>query len=183
MLGDGNDDCTAAHLSAVVELARGEDPSAVVFLPDGKMAQRVYRELLFTTRQSPQALTPAPLTLEGETCPEGALWACRCRRTVCPAQSPPGVYYVAAFQGTPVLRPRQTGDEIRLPGRDTKTIKKLLIDHKFPRRDRDRLPVLADEGGVVALAGFGPEVTRLAQPGEAAYEISFYLPSTPHKTV
>lgn len=183
MLGDGSDDCTAAHLSAVVELARGEDPSAVVFLPGGKMAQRVYRELLFTTRQPPQALTPAPLTLEGETCPAGALWACRCRRTVCPAQSPPGVYYVAAFQGTPVLRPRQTGDEIRLPGRDTKTIKKLLIDHKFPRRDRDRLPVLADEGGVVALAGFGPEVTRLAQPGEAAYEISFYLPSTPHKTV
>ena len=183
MLGDGGDGCTAAHLSAVVELARGGDPSAVVFLPGGKMAQRVYRELLFTTCQPPQALTPASLALEGETWPEGALWACRCRRAVCPAQSPPGVCYISAFQGTPVLRPRQTGDEIRLPGRDTKTVKKLLIDHKFPRRDRDRLPVLADEGGVVALAGFGPEVRRLAQPGEDAYEISFYLPSAPYKTV
>ena len=32
MLGDGNTNCSSAHLNAVVELARGSDPSAVVFL-------------------------------------------------------------------------------------------------------------------------------------------------------
>ena len=32
--------------------------------------------------------------------------------------------------------------------------------------------VLADGAGVLAVAGFGPEESRLAQPGEAAYEIT-----------
>ena len=50
MMGDGSTNCSAAHLKAVVELARGDDPSAVVFLPGGRLAQRVYRELLLTTR-------------------------------------------------------------------------------------------------------------------------------------
>ena len=49
----------------------------------------------------------------------------------------------------------------------------MLIDEKIPRRDRERLPVLADEGGVIALAGFGPEAARLARAGEAAWEITF----------
>lgn len=173
MLGNGSTDCASTHLEAVVDLARGDDPSAVVFLPGGLMAQRVYRELLFTTRRDPQVFSPCPLALDGETWPEGSLYGFSCRRCVCPEEPAPGVMYFGTFTGTPVLRPRQTGDALKLPGRETKTLKKRFIDQKIPRRDRERCPVLADEAGILAAAPFGPEESRLARPGEEAWAVTF----------
>ncbi|HIY21127.1 MAG TPA: tRNA lysidine(34) synthetase TilS [Candidatus Flavonifractor merdigallinarum] len=178
MLGNGSTDYAAAHLEAVVELARGSDPSAMVDLPGGLMAQRVYGELLLTTRRDPVSFSPTPLVLDGKTRPKGALWGCRCRRSVCPDTAPPDTCYLAPFQGTPLLRPRETGDEIKLPGRDTKRLKKLFIDEKIPRRDRERIPVLVDEGGVLALPHFGPNAPRLAQPREPAWEVTFFPQTT-----
>lgn len=172
-LGNGSTDYASAHLEAVVDLARGDDPSAVAFLPGGLMAQRVYGELLLTTHRDPQVLTSCPLHLDGETWPEGSLYGVSCRRCVCPEEQTPGVMYLAAFTGTPVVRPRQTGDALKLPGRETKTLKKRLIDQKIPRRDRERCPVLADEAGILAAAPFGPEERRLARPGEQAWAVTF----------
>lgn len=178
MLGNGSTDYASTHLEAVVDLARGDDPSAMVFLPGGLMAQRVYGELLLTTRRDPQVLLPCPLELDGETWPEGSLYGCSCRRCVCPEEPEPGVMYFSTFTGTPVLRPRQTGDALKLPGRDTKTLKKRFIDQKIPRRDRERCPVLADEAGILAAAPFGPEESRLARPGQEAWAVTFRSRST-----
>lgn len=178
MMGDGNTDCSAAHLKAIVDLAAGEDPSAVAFLPHGRLVQRVYKDLLFTTQSEPlPPFSPTPLNLDGETVPEGTPWRCRCWATTCPAEGEPGVLYLAreAVEGELVLRPRQTGDEIALPRRGgTKTVKKLFIDEKVPRRDRERVPVLADGAGVLAVAGFGADQSRLAQPGQPAYALIFW---------
>ena len=178
MMGDGNADCSAAHLKAIVDLAAGEDPSAVAFLPHGRLVQRVYKDLLFTTQSEPlPPFSPTPLNLDGETAPEGTPWRCRCWATTCPAEGEPGVLYLAreAVEGELVLRPRQTGDEIALPRRGgTKTVKKLFIDEKMPRRDRERVPVLADGAGVLAVAGFGAGQSRLAQPGQPAYALIFW---------
>ena len=177
MMGDGNTDCSAAHLKAVVDLAAGEDPSAVVFLSNGRLAQRVYRELLLTTQGEPPAMSPCPLNTDGETAPQGTGWRCACRPVVCPPlpDGRAGAWYLSrAVQGAPILRPRQTGDELAPPGRDTKTLKKWMIDEKIPRRDRDRIPVLADERGVLAVAGLGPHRDRVASPGQPAWEVVFW---------
>ncbi|WP_297211736.1 tRNA lysidine(34) synthetase TilS [uncultured Flavonifractor sp.] len=180
MTGDGKTDCSAAHLRAVVDLAAGEDPSAVAFLPNGRLVQRVYKELLFTTQgDPPPPFHPIPLNMEGETAPEGTPWRCSCRAVLCPppGEETPGACYLArdALEGTPVLRPRQTGDEIALPRRGgTKTIKKLFIEEKLPRRERELVPILADDRGVLAAAGFGPDKSRLARPGQDAYELIFW---------
>ena len=178
MMGDGNTDCSAAHMKAIVDLATGEDPSAVAFLPHGRLVQRVYKDLLFTTQSEPlPPFSPTPLNLDGETALEGTPWRCRCWATTCPAEGEPGVLYLAleAVEGELVLRPRQTGDEIALPRRGgTKTVKKLFIDEKVPRRDRERVPVLADGAGVLAVAGFGADQSRLAQPGQPAYALIFW---------
>ena len=178
LTGDGNTDCSAAHLNAIADLARGDDPSAVVFLPNGRLAQRVYQELLITTQQAPAALETTPLVLEGDTAPAGTEWRCSCRTVICPLpeERREGACYLNPEQteGVPVLRQRQTGDELALPGRDTKTLKKLMIEHKIPRRDRERIPVLADEGGVLAVAGFGPHRARMASPGQPAWEVVFW---------
>lgn len=179
MMGDGSTNCSAAHLKAVVELARGDDPSAVVFLPGGRLAQRVYRELLLTTQSDPlPPFLPTPLALDGETEVEGTPWRVRCRRYAArtraggsrgPVSGPGGA------GGSPGAPPPADGGRGFPAGRGgTKTLKKLFIDEKVPRRERERIPVLADGRGVAAVAGFGPEQSRTAAPGQAAYELIFW---------
>lgn len=176
MTGDGDTNCSAAHLNAVVDLARGDDPSAVAFLPDGRLAQRVYKELLITTQSDPlPPFEPVPLATDGMTDLPGTDWQVTCRPVVCPpeGEGAPDALYLTLKEPV-TLRPRQTGDEICLPGRGgTKTVKKLFIDEKVPRRERERIPILADGDGVAAVAGFGPDKSRLARPGQDAYELVF----------
>lgn len=173
----GGNNCTAAHIHAVLKLCRSGDPSGQVDLP-GLNVQRSYGELLLLNGHRETCLPAAVLVCAGEQVPYGTTgWSVTCRRTVCPEKGfkNPDTFFVSGdkISGTLVLRPRQTGDSIKLPGRGTKTLKKLLIDEKIPSAQRDGLPVLADDAGVVALASFGPDVSRLAQPGEEAIKIVF----------
>lgn len=173
-LGEGS--CTAAHLRAIVELARRDDPSASLCLPGGRQVRRVYGELWFTHRTQEAALTAVALNTDGTTAPPGSLWMVRCTPCVCPtAESTPEHFYLARARcGGLTLRPRRTGDTLRLPHRTgSRTVKKYLIDTRIPRWDRERVPVLADEYGVAAVAGLGPDAGRLARPGEAALEVIF----------
>lgn len=64
-------------------------------------------------------------------------------------------------EGPLVLRHRQAGDRIRLPG-GTKTLKKLFSDRKFPAHQRDAIPVLADDRGVLGVYGIGIDLDRAA---------------------
>ncbi|MCD8376083.1 MAG: tRNA lysidine(34) synthetase TilS, partial [Oscillospiraceae bacterium] len=104
-------------------------------------------------------------------------WLLRCRPCLRPpaGREAPGAVYLSreGLEGQPVLRPRRAGDEIQLPGRPNKSLKKLLIEARLPAGQREFLPVLADGNGVLAVAGFGPQERRLAQPGQAALEISW----------
>ena len=140
MMGDGDTDCSAAHLEAIVNLCRGDDPSAVAFLPNGRLAQRVYGELLLTTRDDPRPPFGPVTPVRGENPIPGTEW------TLVLEEEPwPGL----------VVRPRRQGDQLTRPGRRSRTVKKLMIDEKIPRRDRERVPVAADADGVIAVAGLG----------------------------
>jgi tRNA(Ile)-lysidine synthetase-like protein len=63
--------------------------------------------------------------------------------------------------GAVTVRPRCSGDAICLRG-GTKTLKKLFIDRKIPVEERSRIPVLADEQGILAVYGIGADRKRLA---------------------
>lgn len=173
--GGGSTDCSAAHLNAIVALARSGEPSGQVSLPGGRLARREYGSLVLTRGADPPSFSPRPLTPDGDSPLAGSPWRVRCRPVSCPEQGArtPGAIYLAraALGEDALLRPRQTGDRIALPGRGTKTIKKLFIDARIPRWEREAVPVLADSRGVAAVAGFGGDCTRLARPGEAAYEL------------
>ena len=68
------------------------------------------------------------------------------------------------------LRQRRAGDEYRYGGM-THKLKKMLIDAKIPRDLRDRVPVLADDNGVVWVPGFG---VRDDGGGERLYASLYY---------
>ena len=146
LLTGGRTDSAAAHLVAVTAVCRGKDPSAEAHLPGGVTARREYDKLVLTDRPDPPPLTPfAPR--RGDNPVPGTDWTLRLD-----ADPWPGL----------TVRPRRMGDELTLPGRPRRSLKKLFIDQKIPRRLRDRIPVLADEDGVLAVAGFGPNAAHPA---------------------
>lgn len=58
--------------------------------------------------------------------------------------------------GKSVCRVRQQGDSIRLKNRGcTKTLNKLYNEYHIPVEERDILPVLADDNGVIWICGIG----------------------------
>ena len=70
-------------------------------------------------------------------------------------------------EGEIVIRSRQSGDEIRLPG-GTKTLKKLFIDRKIPASLRNTIPVVCDEQGILGVYGIGVNLDRAADPSREA---------------
>ena len=169
------------HLEQIVSIARGEAPSASVHLPGGVIVHRVYSDILFAYSSEQEQLPPlaeAAFVPEGETPLPDSPWKLSCRRTVCPSaeQEVRGEVYlaVASCGAGIVVRPRKEGDSLALAGRKTKSLKKLMIEEKILRRERERVPVLADEMGVIMVAGFGPDRSRLAQPGQDCLAISWH---------
>ena len=166
----------AAHLTAVVALSRSPSPSGTVSLPHSLTARRVYGELILVrgARRSPP-FAPVSLSVPGEAVLPSIGWTIACRRAEAPEQPPdtPDHFFLnpSRLTGPLVIRPRLTGDTITLPRRRAKTVKKLLIDAKVPRWDRDRLPLLADASGPLWLAGFGPDQGRLSSSGAPALEV------------
>lgn len=57
--------------------------------------------------------------------------------------------------GSITVRPRESGDEISPAGRDcTKSLKKLYNELKIPVEDRDGIPVILDDKGVIGIYGY-----------------------------
>lgn len=153
-LNGGFRDCSAAHLEDIVALCRRKNPSATLHLPYGIVAQRSYGDLrLLTPSGPPPSWVPFP-PHQGEN-------------------PVPGTGWTAVLDGPPwpglVVRARQTGDELTLPGGRRRSLKKLLIDKKVPRWDRDILPVAADGGGVIAVAGLGPNTAHPRSPAAVRF--------------
>lgn len=173
----GGANCTQAHLESVLELCRGKRASGRADLPR-LTVRREYDRLVFahSNAREERANEGIPFR-EGETEYGSTGWTVSCRRVICPAdhEKRAEAYYLSCekVSGGPVLRPRRPGDHIKLPGRGTKSLKKLMIEEKVPLSRRNCVPVLADEAAVLAVAGFGPDAAVLAAPGEEAFEIIF----------
>lgn len=149
----GSTDCSAAHLESLLALCRGDDPSAEVHLPHGLTARREYDLLILSNETPPPRWEPFS-PKQGENPIPGTGW-------VVTLTVPP-------WRGL-LLRPRQTGDALTLPSGHTRSLKRLCIDRKIPRRLRDTLPVAVDELGVVCAAPFG---SNLSHPHQAHIQIT-----------
>ena len=67
---------------------------------------------------------------------------------------------------------RQPGDKFRVAGRNcTKTLKKLYLEAKLTKSQRDAWPVIRDEEGILWVYKLGVAERALAAPGDKAYYI------------
>lgn len=169
--GDGGK-CEAIHLHCVVALCRGTDPSARFSLPGGVVARRVYDRLELVREEITCIPDETHLPLPGQlTLSWGTVTA---RRTIYQtnAQTPCSFYLSCAKVGAGLsVRSRRTGDELARPGRPKRTLKKILIDEKVPRFERDMIPVLDSGGRVAAVAGLGADSAFVPSPDEACWHI------------
>lgn len=58
------------------------------------------------------------------------------------------------IQGTLIVRSREEGDYITLPGGGRKTVKSFMIDQKIPREERNQIPLLADGRHILWIIGY-----------------------------
>lgn len=142
--------------------------SGWVSLPRGLELRRVYDRL--AAAPAMEGFLPLPLRCPGVTETPG--WRFTAEEAVCPEGKFNRQECFYLKPGEYLLRPRRTGDEITLPARPRKSLKKLLIDSRFPRRRRDGLPVLECGGAVAAVTGFGADCAFLPRPGERAIRVT-----------
>jgi len=138
------------HIAMAEALVFSDNPSARANFPGNITIERCYGSLRkLSVETAPEiAVVNCPGTTE---LPQ---WGVKI--TCAPAEK--GLRPVGAV----VVRSRLPGDGMRLPG-GTKSLKKLFIDKKIPAAQRERIPVLADERGVLAVFGLGVNLDRLSQ--------------------
>ena len=132
----------ASHIAQAESLVFSPKPSAFARFPGGVTIGRNYGLLQVQSRA--EALEPVELPVPGSI-----LWG---DYRITAAEAGEGITLYP--DGPITVRSRLTGDSIRLSG-GSKTLKKLFIDRKIPASERDRIPVLADRRGILAVHGFG----------------------------
>lgn len=162
----------SGHIRLAEQILFSPDPSARGHFPGGLTLRRVYDRL--TWQPASGAFSPVVLAVPGVTeVPELGLTV-TCREIPAPpAPKSTGDHFLldpGTLSGPILLRPRCSGDRISRPG-GTKSLKKLLIDRKVPAQDRDRIPVLADDRGILGVYSIGPDQTRYAMGGKTALSI------------
>ena len=70
-----------------------------------------------------------------------------------------------------IIRPREVGDRLQIAHGHSKSLKKLMIEKKIPREERDLLPVIALGDQVLAAGGIGVSTHCLPQEGQPALVI------------
>ena len=142
------------HIALLEQLVFSDKPSARVDLPGGITVARRYDTLEVLGEAQPLSERVLEGSLE---LPELGL------RVVC-AEADTIVNTPDTFTVIPagkiVVRSRLPGDRIRLSG-GTKSLKKLFIDRKIPASERLRIPIIADEAGVLGVWSIGADQNRI----------------------
>lgn len=143
-----------AHIAQVEALLHSPRPSARAAFPGNVTIARNYDRL--EVLQEKAAFPETVLAVPGKTVLPG--WEILCA----PAEEIINTTdtFTVVPEGPLILRSRQSGDTIRLPG-GTRSLKKLLIDRKIPAAQRDTLPVLTDKRGILGVYSIGVHQDRV----------------------
>ena len=160
-------DLTAAHVLAVLDLARGRRTDLEVSLPYGMTARRKKYTLEITRR--PARPDAAPIAVGGTV--EFGGTAVMISDHASPGALPVGLPEGAAMTVTP-WRP---GDWLRLPGsRGPRSFKRLCAERGLTPEARDALPVLRVGEAHAADPVFGVQPDFAPCPGGQTVFVKFY---------
>ncbi len=178
----GDDRCSAAHLEALTDLCRTQDPSAQIDLPGGLTARREYGRLVLTRLASPPPLSAVELALPGLT--RAGDWEITCTLERYRGQPQRPLDFFLDRSAAPALTARspagwRPADAPRTP---RASLKKWYVDEKIPRTLRDQLPVLESGGRVAGAAGLGPDAAFLPSEMGETWHIRLVHPKFGKKT-
>ena len=145
------------HVEMAQALVFSENPSAKAHLPGNITLERCYGKL----QKAQQQAIPESVRLNCPGVTELPQWGLRIHCEPAETMENTDDTFTVLPGASVVLRSRLPGDEMRLPG-GTKSLKKLYIDKKIPSAQRDHIPVLADELGVLAVYGLGVNRDRVS---------------------
>ena len=143
----------AVHIRLLESLVLSDNPSARADFPGGITIGRNYGLLEVAT----EAIAPA---ISFECAPATEIVNTATVFTVAPI-------------GKVYIRSRRSGDAIRLPG-GTRSLKKLFIDRKIPASQREQIPILCDDAGILGIPGIAVNLDRAAKELPAT-RIEFHL--------
>lgn len=132
----------AVHIRLLESLVFSGNPSARADFPGGITIGRKYGLLEVVT----ESVTPA-VTFECTPATEIINTA---------------TVFTVVPMGKVYIRSRQSGDTIQLPG-GTRSLKKLFIDRKIPASQRDQIPILCDDAGILGIPGISVNLDRAAK--------------------
>ena len=154
---------SSVHLDAVAALCQSSHASGFVSLPAGISARREYRRLFLEKKAQPpiEEIVHIPLLLGGSVIFNE--WRITLKSVSGPAVEYKSIhnFFVdcSKIYGKLLVRSRLPGDRIHLAGHSCGTsLKKIMIDRKIPRPQRQTWPVIVDSRGIVAVAQFGVDI-------------------------
>jgi tRNA(Ile)-lysidine synthase len=144
-----------SHIALLESLVFSDKPSARANFPGNVTIERCYGTLR-VLRDDPR---PEPVQVN---CPGVTLlpqWGLRLVCTEAETVQTGEDCFTVIPKGKVMVRSRQAGDAIRLPG-GTKSLKKLFIDRKIPASRRPYIPIVEDAYGILGVLGFGADLDR-----------------------
>lgn len=147
----------AMHIGLTEKLLFSENPSARANFPGNIIIGRNYDTLqrLQSSAAIEEQILPCPSCLELPGL--GVRIVCENAKDLQQKYDS----FAVNITGDLILRSRKSGDRITLHG-GSKTLKALLIDRKIPAADRDSIPVIADDNGILGVYTIGADCTRMA---------------------
>ena len=170
-LSPGQKDITYRHIEELLTLFTREG-NRQICLPFGIRGRRQYGEVLLTTVRAGTGETEKTAVqgvLSGQKgileLEQGILEYSICELSHTPEknQEVPTNQYTKWFdydkiKKCPTIRTRQTGDYLTIAdgrgGMIRKSLKSYFVDQKIPRKERDRLPILAEDDHVLWVMGY-----------------------------
>ena len=167
-------DLTAAHVLAVLDLARGDRTGLEVTLPYGLTARRKKYTLEITRR--PVWPASLPISVGGAVTFGGT-------EVMVSDAAVPGALPMGLPEGASMtVTPWRSGDWLRLPGsRGRRSFKRLCADRGLTPEERDRLPVLRVGEAHAADPVFGVSADFAPCSGEQTVYVRFTTKQTEEK--
>lgn len=165
-------DVSQRHIAALESLLTSANPSARLALPGGWTVRRSY-DTIAVGREMQCQFAPTVLKVPGitELPAIGQRIFCKTIEIYKKSTNTPfhfAVKYGMITQSILQARPRQPGDVLTLRSGHSKSLKKLLIDRKVPRPERDRMAVIAAGDVLLGVGGVGVNHACAAEEGQPA---------------